>query len=74
MGHHGFPGCYLRGIAVLVAAFVAWSVTATGTPMIGLAGEIAGLLLVVAGLYLIGTAWWRRWTIEVAVTDRRVIY
>jgi len=65
---------YLRGIAVLVAAFVAWSVTATGTPMIGLAGEIAGLLLVVAGLYLIGTAWWRRWTIEVAVTDRRVIY
>jgi hypothetical protein len=61
---------YLRGIAVLVAAFVVWSVTPTGTPVIHLAGQITGLLLVVAGLYLVGTAWWRRWTIEVAVTDR----
>jgi uncharacterized membrane protein YdbT with pleckstrin-like domain len=65
---------YLRGIAVLVAAFVAWSVTPTGTPVIRLAGQIAELVLVIAGLYLIGAAWWRRWTIEVAVTDRRVIY
>jgi uncharacterized membrane protein YdbT with pleckstrin-like domain len=65
---------YLRGIAVLVAAFVVWSVTPTGTPVIRLAGQIASLLLVVAGLSLIGTAWWRRWTIEVAVTHRRVIY
>jgi uncharacterized membrane protein YdbT with pleckstrin-like domain len=49
-------------------------VTPTGTPVIRLAGQTAGLLLFVTGLYLIGTAWWRRWTIEIAVTDRRVIY
>jgi uncharacterized membrane protein YdbT with pleckstrin-like domain len=65
---------HFRGIAVLVVAFFVWNVTPTATPVIHLAGQIASLLLVVTGLYLIGTAWWRRWTIEVAVTDRRVIY
>jgi uncharacterized membrane protein YdbT with pleckstrin-like domain len=65
---------YLRGIAALVAAFVVWDVTPTDSPMADLAGEIACLLLVVAALYLIGTTWWRRMMIEVAVTDRRVIY
>jgi uncharacterized membrane protein YdbT with pleckstrin-like domain len=65
---------YIRGIAVLVAAFVVWDVTLTSTPLIHVAGPIAALLLVVAGLYLIGKAWWRRATIEIAVTDRRVIY
>ena len=48
--------------------------TPTNTPLIYLAGQIAALLLVVAGLCLMGMAWWRRLTIEVAVTDRRVIY
>jgi uncharacterized membrane protein YdbT with pleckstrin-like domain len=65
---------YFRGIAVLVAAFVVWGVTPTGISVIDLAGQIAGLLLVVAGLYLIGMAWWQRLTIEIALTDRRVIY
>ena len=65
---------YFRGIAVLVAAFVVWGVTPTSTLLIRLAGQTAALLLVVASLYLIGMAWWRRLTIEVAVTDRRVIY
>ena len=65
---------YIRGIAVLVAAFVVWDMTPTNTPLIYLAGQIAALLLVVAGLCLMGMAWWRRLTIEVAVTDRRVIY
>ena len=65
---------YIRGIAVLVAAFVVWGVTPTSTLLIRLAGQTAALLLVVASLYLIGMAWWRRLTIEVAVTDRRVIY
>ena len=66
---------YLRGIAVLVAAFVAWGVTSTSTTsLISVSGEIATLALIVAGLYLIGVTWWRRFTTEVAVTDRRVIY
>jgi uncharacterized membrane protein YdbT with pleckstrin-like domain len=66
---------YIRGMAVLVAAFVVWSVTSPGTsPLLDLIGRIIVLALVVAGLYLIGMAWWRRLTIEVAVTDRRVIY
>jgi uncharacterized membrane protein YdbT with pleckstrin-like domain len=65
---------YIRGITVLVAAFVVWELTLTSTPLIHLVGLTAALLLVVASLYLIVRAWWRRATIEIAVTDRRVIY
>ena len=66
---------YIRGIAVLVAALVAWGVTSTSTTsLISVSGEIATLALIVAGLYFIVVTRWRRFTTEVAVTDRRVIY
>lgn len=69
------PVGYIRGIAVLVAAFVAWGVTSTSaTSLVIVSGEIVTLALIVAGLYFIGVTWWRRFTTEVAVTDRRVIY
>ena len=66
---------YIRGIAVLLAAFVLWGVTSLGTSaLIHLVGQIVALVLIAAGLYLILMAWFRRFTTEVAVTDRRVIY
>jgi uncharacterized membrane protein YdbT with pleckstrin-like domain len=66
---------YIRGIAVLLVGLVVWGVTSPGTSaLINHVGQIVALVLVVVGLYLIGMAWWRRFTTEVAVTDRRVIY
>ena len=37
-------------------------------------GVIAAWLCFAVGLILIGRAWFHRWTTEIAVTDRRVIY
>jgi uncharacterized membrane protein YdbT with pleckstrin-like domain len=66
---------YIGGIAVLAAAFVVWLLAAFGNAAsIALAASIVALLLVALGLYLILWTWWRRFTTEVAVTDRRVIY
>jgi uncharacterized membrane protein YdbT with pleckstrin-like domain len=66
---------FLRGLALLVPGvlvfFLTWTVS---LPALRLFGLVAALVLVAAGLYLIGLAWWRRFTTEVAVTDRRVIY
>jgi uncharacterized membrane protein YdbT with pleckstrin-like domain len=66
---------YFRGIALLVVALVLWYLRGIADlPGIKLAGAIAAFLLIAIGLYLIGLTWWRRFTTEVAVTDRRVIY
>ena len=35
---------------------------------------VAGALCLAIGLALLAHAWFRRWTTEIAVTDRRVIY
>jgi uncharacterized membrane protein YdbT with pleckstrin-like domain len=66
---------YIRGIAFLVGALVIWCLTVIADPPgIKFAGRIAALLLIAIGLYVIALTWWRRFTTEVAVTDRRVIY
>jgi uncharacterized membrane protein YdbT with pleckstrin-like domain len=66
---------YIGAIAVLIAAFVVWLLAAfANSPGLTLAGEVAALVLIALGLYLTTLTWWRRFTTEVAVTDRRVIY
>lgn len=66
---------FLRGLAALVAGLVILFLTLPlAMPFLRLSGQVAALLLVAFALYLIGLAWWRRFTTEVAVTDRRVIY
>jgi uncharacterized membrane protein YdbT with pleckstrin-like domain len=65
---------YIRGLAAVIAALIVWVATSESVPLIHFAGQIASASLVMSGLYLIGKAWWRRLTIEVAATDRRVIY
>ncbi len=66
---------FVRGLAALLAgAIVSFLTLSSSLPFLELLGQIVAILLGVFGLYLIGRAWWRRFTTEVAVTDRRVIY
>lgn len=64
---------YAPGIVEALGALIVWLMV----PQDGwlrLAGlTVAGLLLA-AALYSLFQAWFRQWTTEVAVTDRRVIY
>jgi uncharacterized membrane protein YdbT with pleckstrin-like domain len=64
---------YLRGLGLLVVAFVVWLLTPEQgmTRTIGLG--FAALLLALSVYYLV-RAWLRRWTTEYAITNRRVIY
>jgi uncharacterized membrane protein YdbT with pleckstrin-like domain len=66
---------FLRGLAALAASAVVFFLTfSISLPFGRLTGQIVALLIAAFGLYLIGLGWWRRFTTEVAVTDRRVIY
>jgi len=65
------PGLSLWLLAVILLIFIApWS-QASG--LIALIGWIAVLAAFVVGAALLIKHWWRRFTTEVAVTDRRVI-
>lgn len=60
---------YLPGIAILVIA-VLCAVPSRSTPVLL---PIAGVCALVA-LLLLFSAWFRRWTTEIDVTDRRIVY
>jgi uncharacterized membrane protein YdbT with pleckstrin-like domain len=60
---------YLRGVAIWIVAALIWGWFASSR-----LGQIAAAATFVIGCYFIVQAWWQRFTIEVAVTDRRVIY
>jgi uncharacterized membrane protein YdbT with pleckstrin-like domain len=66
------PGLILWLIALLLLIFIApWSQSSAA---LALAGWIAVLAAFVVGAVLLIKHWWHRWTTEVAVTDRRIIY
>jgi uncharacterized membrane protein YdbT with pleckstrin-like domain len=65
------PGLLLWVLALIVLIFVA--PRSQASPGLTLAGWIAILVLFAIGAVLLVKHWWRRWTTEVAVTDRRVI-
>jgi uncharacterized membrane protein YdbT with pleckstrin-like domain len=66
---------YLRGLVIwVVAAFILAVSPDQSSPLLQLVGRIAALAVFAIGAYLLVRAWWNRMTIEVAVTDRRVIY
>jgi uncharacterized membrane protein YdbT with pleckstrin-like domain len=44
------------------------------SPLLHFVGRAAAIAVFAVGAYLLVRAWWNRMTIEVAVTDRRVIY
>jgi uncharacterized membrane protein YdbT with pleckstrin-like domain len=65
------PGLFLWIVALLLLIFISpWS---QGSAAIALVGWIAVLAAFVVGAGLLIKHWWRRFTTEVAVTDRRVI-
>jgi uncharacterized membrane protein YdbT with pleckstrin-like domain len=65
------PGLFLWLVALVLLIFIApWSQASAG---LALAGWIAVAAAIVVGAVLLIRHWWRRWTTEVAVTDRRII-
>ena len=67
---------FLRGLAMWVIAIVLllyiapWSQDSAGLKLVGWIGAAAALVI---GVVLLIQHWWRRFTTEVAVTNRRVI-
>ena len=63
---------YLPGLLLCLIAVIGFAYTAINgaNPVILLSVKAIGG----AGLLSLASAWFRRWTTEVAVTDRRVIY
>jgi uncharacterized membrane protein YdbT with pleckstrin-like domain len=59
---------YTPGIAVWIVALVLYFATS------GAFFHFVALLIFTAGLVWIARAWFRWWTTEIAVTDRRIIY
>jgi uncharacterized membrane protein YdbT with pleckstrin-like domain len=63
---------YIPGVAVVLAA-VAFFMVAMGHP-----GQLLWLALLAAcvgiGFFMLFLAWFKRWTTEIDVTDRRIIY
>src|SRR5690349_11654402 len=64
---------YLPAMLVLFLACAAWivSLSTDATKPLWL---ILAALLAVLGILMLAAAWFRRWTTEVAVTSKRVIY
>jgi uncharacterized membrane protein YdbT with pleckstrin-like domain len=64
---------YLPGLLVLVTALIMFVV---GGELFGwpLWVDIVAGLVALFGLWLLGAAWFERWTTEVAITDRRIIH
>jgi uncharacterized membrane protein YdbT with pleckstrin-like domain len=64
---------YWRGLALCALAAILYFLFASWQGLHFVA-QVAALLCLVAGLFLIAHAWFDRWTTEIAVTNRRVIY
>jgi uncharacterized membrane protein YdbT with pleckstrin-like domain len=64
---------YMPGMLLCIAALVLFALLPESHWIHGL-GLIAAWLLLTIGLALVAHAWYRAWTTEIAVTDRRIIY
>jgi uncharacterized membrane protein YdbT with pleckstrin-like domain len=62
---------YLPAMLLLIAAIAATFQTVGGSELIW---RSISLLLFAAALLSAARAWFKRWTTEIAVTDRRIIY
>jgi uncharacterized membrane protein YdbT with pleckstrin-like domain len=64
---------YVPGLALLAVGFAIWlasfTVSSMQTPLLLLA-----MLLVVIAVFMLLSAWFQRWTTEIAVTNKRIIY
>src|SRR5665213_364786 len=60
--------------AVLMMVFALGALTQAGQGTAGLAWSVAAGVFALAGGVMALSAWFRRWTTEVDVTDRRIVY
>jgi len=65
---------YLRGVLCCLAAVVIFALARDAQGFVYWLAMVASWLFLAAGLVLIAHAWYRWWTTEIAVTDRRIIY
>ena len=65
---------YLPGLAFWLVALILLVVRPEQHGFLYWADVIGMWLCLAAGLVLMGEAWFRQWTTEIAVTDRRVIF
>ncbi|MBN8995484.1 MAG: PH domain-containing protein [Rhizobiales bacterium] len=64
---------YLPGIGLLAAAIVLAIVARLVIASNGWATAV-GVVVLIPALYFLGKAWFDRWTTEIAITNRRVIF
>jgi uncharacterized membrane protein YdbT with pleckstrin-like domain len=65
------PGLAMWALALVLLLYIApWSQDSAGLKLVGWIGSAAAFVI---GLVLLIQHWWRRFTTEVAVTNRRVI-
>src|ERR1043166_9416272 len=65
---------YVRGLLLLIVAALIFIVIPDRQGFVHWIAAAAGWRCLAVGLALIGHAWYRWWTTEIAVTDRRIIY
>src|ERR1051325_3299725 len=65
---------YVPGVLVWVLAGIVLLMRPENSGFVRGAGTVVAALCFAAGLVLVAHAWFRWWTTEIAVTDRRVIY
>jgi len=65
---------YLPGLSVLLVGVFGLLLQSGLHPDVSFALRILSVLIILYGLALLGLAWLKRWTTEIAVTDRRIIY
>jgi uncharacterized membrane protein YdbT with pleckstrin-like domain len=65
---------YWRGLLLCLVALVLFVLRREDGGFLHWAEVIGAWLFLAGGLILLGEAWFRWWTTEIAVTDRRVIY
>jgi uncharacterized membrane protein YdbT with pleckstrin-like domain len=64
---------YLPGLLVLVGAAVVFGL---GRAIFGDTywADIVSLIIAAIGIYMVAAEWFERWTTEIAITDRRIIF
>jgi uncharacterized membrane protein YdbT with pleckstrin-like domain len=64
---------YIPGLLLCLVAAI-FSIATHMVFQTTLWADIASIVLIVIALFLLGQEWFERWTTEIAITDRRVIF
>jgi uncharacterized membrane protein YdbT with pleckstrin-like domain len=65
---------YAPGLAFLVIALATWTITAKMVGGWAFAANVFALLLLAGAAVTLFMEWFRQWTTEIAITDRRIIF